>query len=129
MMMEKAISILLIIVGIIHLMPIAGVMGSAKLTALYGLNFEEPNLQILMRHRAVLFGILGVVIVFSAFRQSFQPLALVIGVSSTVSFALLAWKVGGYNQAIQRVVWADLAAIVCIALAAILLVITQWGRQ
>ena len=58
--MQKAISILLVIVGIIHLLPVSGVLGAERLSALYGLSFQEPNIAILMRHRAVLFGLLGV---------------------------------------------------------------------
>jgi len=54
------ISVLLIIVAVIHLLPLSGVLSGKRLTALYGLSFQEPNLEILMRHRAVLFGLLGV---------------------------------------------------------------------
>lgn len=38
---EKA---MLIIVGIIHLLPVTGVLGAAHLERRYGLRFDEPNL-------------------------------------------------------------------------------------
>ena len=53
---------MLILVGLIHLLPLSGVLGSERLASLYGLSFSEPNLAILMRHRAVLFGLLGVLL-------------------------------------------------------------------
>ena len=62
---------MLIIVGIIHLLPLMGVSRSEKLSTLYGLFFSDPNLLILMRHRAVLFGMLGVFFIFTAFKPAF----------------------------------------------------------
>ena len=64
--MNKLITILLLVVGIIHLMPLLGVLGGDRLNSLYGLSLDEPNLQILMRHRAVLFGLLGALLVAAA---------------------------------------------------------------
>lgn len=57
--MQKLITVLLIIVGTIHILPLSGVVGGARLASLYGMSFDEPNLAILMQHRAVLFGLLG----------------------------------------------------------------------
>jgi len=59
MHMRLLISAMLIVVGVIHLLPLSGVLGSARLGALYGVPIDDPNLEILMRHRAVLFGLLG----------------------------------------------------------------------
>jgi hypothetical protein len=50
----------LLIAGIIHLLPIPGVLGAAKLGRLYGITVSDPNTAILLQHRAVLFGVLGV---------------------------------------------------------------------
>ena len=55
-------SAMLVVVAVIHLLPVSGVLGSERLAALYGLPFNEPNLAILMRHRAVLFGLLAQVL-------------------------------------------------------------------
>ena len=45
----------LVVVGVIHLLPPAGVLGKAQLETLYGVPLQDANLVILMRHRAVLF--------------------------------------------------------------------------
>lgn len=112
--MHTLISAMLIVTGIIHLMPVTGVLGSARLNALYGLPFDEPNLAILMRHRAALFGLLGLFFVASAFQPAWQGLALVAGLISVLSFLWLAWSVGGCNLRIRRVVIADLVALACL---------------
>lgn len=116
--MRYLISAMLIIVGIIHLLPLAGVLGSEKLSALYGLTINDPNLVILMRHRAVLFGVLGAFFVFAAFKPAFQPLAFVAGFISVVSFLWLAWSTGNYNAQVARVFTADIVALLCLIIAA-----------
>ena len=42
------------------LVPITGFFGARQLSALYGIEVDSPDPEILMRHRAVRFGILGV---------------------------------------------------------------------
>ena len=96
--MEKIITSLLIIVAIIHLIPVTGVLGEERLASLYGLSFEEPNIAILMRHRAILFGLLGMFIVYAAFNKALQPLAFATGFISVISFILIAWEVDSYNE-------------------------------
>lgn len=109
--MKYVVGVSLAIVGIIHLLPLSGVMGGERLSALYGLLLNEPNISVLMRHRAVLFGILGIFFLASAFKQSIQAYALGIGFVSVVSFIALAWSTGSYNAQIARVVTADLIAL------------------
>ena len=118
------VSAMLVVVGIIHLLPLSGVLGPERLAALYGLDFAEPNLAILMRHRAVLFGILGTFFVAAAFRPAWQPLAFVAGYISVVSFLWLAWSVGGHNALVGRVVLAD-----WVALAALVVGTVAWVRR
>lgn len=116
--MRYLVSASLVLAGIIHLLPLSGAMGAERLAALYGLDFNEPNLALLMRHRAVLFGLLGAFLVFAAFRPSLQPIAFIAAFVSVLSFLLLAWFSGGYNALVGRVVTADLVALVALVIGA-----------
>lgn len=111
--MKYLTSAALIVAGVIHLLPLVGVLGSDRLTALYGLPFEEPNLAILMRHRAVLLGLFGALFLVAAFVRTLQPAAFVAGLITVVSFLLLAGQSGSYNEQIGRVFVADIVALVC----------------
>jgi hypothetical protein len=115
--MRYLISVMFVIVGMIHLLPLSGALGIERLSALYGLPFNDPNLAILMRHRAVLFGLLGVFLVFAAFRPEFQMLAFIVGFISVISFLWLAYSVGGYNAQMSRIFMADIVALVCLVVA------------
>lgn len=123
--MRYLISVMLLIVAIIHLLPLTGVLGSEKLSTLYGLNFDEPNLSLLMRHRAVLFGLLGAFFIFAAFKPAYQPLALIAGFVSVLSFLWLAWSTSNYNPQIARVFTADIIALACLIIAAIAYFLVQ----
>ncbi|HYD59892.1 MAG TPA: phosphopantetheine adenylyltransferase [Noviherbaspirillum sp.] len=123
--MNRTISILLAVVGVIHLLPLSGVLGAERLAVLYGLSFDDPSLQIMMRHRAVLFGMLGAFLLFAAVRPELRAVALIAGFASTLSFLWLAWSVGGYNAAIGRVVAADVVAVGCLAAALALHLLQQ----
>lgn len=113
---KHVLSAMLIIVGIIHLLPLGGVLGSDRLASLYGIQFNEPNLTILMRHRAVLFGLLGGFLICAAFKPSFQLAALIGGFISVLSFLYLAWAVGAYNDQVARVFVADVIALICLVI-------------
>jgi hypothetical protein len=118
---EWALRVLLVVPGVIHLLPLSGVLGAEGLTRLYGLDFSTPDLEILMRHRAVLFGMLGVLLCAAAFKPALRKLALLAGLASVVSFLVLAFSVGGYGEGVARIVTADWVALACLALAAVLL--------
>ena len=116
--MRYILSVMLTIVGIIHLLPIAGALGVSRLQSLYGVIIADPNLEILMRHRAVLFGILGAFLIYAAFRPGLQLAALIAGAVSVISFLVIAGMIGGYNTEITRVVTADIVAVVCLLIGA-----------
>jgi len=116
--MRYLVSGMLVVVGVIHLLPLSGALSETRLTALYGISFDDPNLAILLRHRAVLFGLLGAFLVFAAFRPSLQAIAFIAGFVSVVSFLYLAGSVGNYNAEIRRVYMADIVALVCLFVGA-----------
>lgn len=112
--MKHVVTVMFVIVAVIHLLPLSGVLGSERLASLYGLAFDEPNLEILMRHRAVLFGLLGAFLLVAAFRPALQVFGFIAGFVSVVAFLWLAWSVGGANAQIARVVTADVVALACL---------------
>lgn len=117
--MRHLVSAMLVIVAIIHLMPTLGVLGSDKLATLYGLDFSEPNLAILMRHRAVLFGLVGGFFLFAAFKPALQPMAFIAAFVSILSFFYLVWSAGEHNAFVHRVLLADIVALVALAVAVV----------
>ena len=123
--MDAIRSVLLLISGIIHVLPVSGVLGASRLAALYDVGISETNLLILMQHRAVLLGILGVFLIVSAFQSALQISAIIAGLISTLSFIVIAVGIGDYNESIQRVVFADAIAIICLLGAAI----TVFGKK
>lgn len=119
-MTEKLITLLLLVVAVIHIIPISGFAGVSRLESLYGIPVSGADIEILMRHRAVLFGILGIFFAYAAFTPSLQPLAFIAAFVSIASFFYLAISVGDYNAAIQKVVIADVVAAIALVAAIIL---------
>jgi hypothetical protein len=114
----------LTLAGIIHLLPLPGLLGAGQLRRLYGIAVDDPNTAILLQHRAVLFGLLGVLLIAAAFRPELRAVALVAGLMSTVSFLVIAWGVGGYNAPVARVIAADIVAVLLLLAAAVI----EWRR-
>ena len=123
--MKLSLSFLLLAVGLIHLLPVMGLAGGERLASMYGVGIADPNLELLMRHRAVLFGMLGGVLVWSAFAPSLQPAALLLAAVSVVSFLALAEGYAELSAEIHRVVVADWIALACLAPAAVLLLLQR----
>jgi hypothetical protein len=117
--MRYLVSAMLVIVGIIHLLPLSGVLSSERLSTLYGVALDDVNLVILLRHRAVLFGLLGIFLVVAAWQPILQTSAFIAGFISVISFLILAWSSSGYNPLVGRVVIADIVALVCLVIGGI----------
>ncbi len=124
---------MLIIIGIIHLLPVSGVISVDRLATLYGVAISEPNLELLLRHRAVLFGLLGGVFVVAAFVPSYQPLALILALVSIGSFFYLALLAGvgsegaaSFTPEIRRVLSADVVALGCWVVGACAYLWQRW---
>jgi hypothetical protein len=118
--MQTLATALFVLVGLVNLLPVSGVLSAGRLEALYGLQLGEPNLLILMRHRAVLFGIVGALLPCSAFHVPLRPIGTAAGLVSMLSFVGLALLAGGYNTELQRVVVVDVVASVVLVAAALL---------
>jgi hypothetical protein len=111
---------LILVAAVINIMPVAGLASGERLRSLYGIAFDETNLLILMRHRAVLFGIVGGLLVASAFHLPLRPVAFAVGLISMLSFVLIAWLAGTHNAELRRIVMADLVGSFALVGAALL---------
>lgn len=118
--MNRTISILLLIVGVINFLPIIGVLSAAKLSSAYSVDLVGNDIIILMRHRALLFGIVGGFVLFSVFRPAYQSVAMVMAAISMVGFLYFVWAAGEYNDSIFRIAMIDLIGIACLVLASVL---------
>jgi len=115
--LAKLITVLLLFVGIINLLPIVGLLGSAKLESAYKINIVSSDLLILMQHRALLFGLLGAFIIYSAFVPSYQTAAMIMAGISMIGFAALFHGVGSSNQALVKVLYADYVGLFLLIIA------------
>jgi hypothetical protein len=109
--MSRLITALFVAAGLVNLLPLAGVLGAERLESLYGMPFAGDDLLLLMRHRAVLFGLLGAFIIAAGFRKPWRVPAAVAGLISMLAYMLLALPLAAHNAAIQRVFWIDAAAV------------------
>lgn len=115
--MRIAVAVILFGVGLIHLLPVVGVTGAKSLDKLYGTQISDANLLILMRHRAVLFGLIGALLIAAAFVPDIQLAAIAVGLISLLSFMLIAQSTRNYNAKIGQVVRIDIVALVFLAIA------------
>ncbi len=127
--MSKLCAALLVVAGVIHLLPLPGLLCAPQLTRLYGVDASDPNVAILLRHRALLFGLLGSVLIAAAFRPEWRFAASLLGLVSAAAFLAIALGVGGYNAQLQRVVLADAVAIACLLVALAITVLTPQAPQ
>jgi hypothetical protein len=118
--MHYIISIALLVAAVIHVIPLSGVLGGKRLEQLYGVALKDPNTEILLRHRAVLFGLLGLLLAAAAYHAELRTLAFCTGLASTISFLIIARMCGGYNAQLSRVVAADIVAIAALLLGGLL---------
>ncbi len=125
--MGKAITICLVVVGLINFVPVMGVVSAQRLESAYSITLAGNDLAILMRHRALLFGILGAFILYSAFVPFYQSAAMIMGGVSMAGFAILVLSVGGYNEAICKVLLIDIVGIIFLLAAVVLRYVAKAG--
>lgn len=119
MSLERLLAAALLAAGVVHLLPVLGVLGGERLHALYGVRVQSPDLLLLLRHRAVLFGILGAAFIAAAFLPAWRVPAAAAALLSILAFIALALTGEPVNAALQRVMWVDVA--LCLPLLAGLL--------
>lgn len=100
----------LLLVGSLHLLPAVGLLGAAQLSALYGIPEQDPAVTLLLRHRALLFALLGGFLVYASMKPRLQANALWLGAISIVGFLILAKTAPMLPMQLERVVHLDVVA-------------------
>lgn len=116
--MESIFRVALLLAGIVNLLPAALAFLPAKISASYGVAVPDANTELLLRHRAVLFGIVGGLLVFAALSRKHYAPAVVAGVVSMGSFVGLYFLLGGVNQELRRVMLIDVVALLVLVAGA-----------
>jgi hypothetical protein len=109
--MKWIVPAMLVLVALIHLPPLLGLMGVATMENAYGVSIAGPDLAVLMRHRALMFGLLGGFMLLAVFVPALQPWALLLALLSAGGFTLLAWATSGHNANLARVALVDVFAV------------------
>jgi hypothetical protein len=105
--MENLYRLILLITGLVHILPFSFLFFTEQLQKSYGVDISDANLQLLLRHRAIFFGLIGVGLILSAVKKSFYGWAAAIGLISMVSFVWLFYQIGGINQQLRSVMLID----------------------
>ncbi len=119
-MKNKLFLLLLFIVGVINFLPVFGLFSANQMAQVYAVDLANNELQMLMRHRALLFGIIGGFVLCALFKPKYQPVAMIMAGISMVGFLVLVWMVGDTNEAILNVTRVDVVGILCLVLAALI---------
>lgn len=117
MTLQRMITGLFLITGIINFVPLAGVTGDALLQSSYGIEIASSELSLLLRHRAVLFGIVGGLLLTAAFKPRLRTTASICGMVSMASFAVLYLLTGPGAPELAGVFRADIVGIAVLATA------------
>lgn len=118
--MKHITTALFTIVGLINCAPLMGITGDSMLASLYAVDVASPDISLLLRHRAALFGIVGGYILISAFRPKHRPAATIMGFASMLSFMLLYLMIGAESTKLAGVFRIDVVAVILLAIATLL---------
>ena len=113
--MKRALVMLgLVVATVVHLLTLWGVLSNDNVEQLYGVAVDGTDLQLLMRHRAAMFGVLGVLSLVAIFRPALRTVALAVAFASLAAFLLLAWFIAPHGPDVARVVRIDVFAVLAV---------------
>lgn len=106
--MELFFRITLVISAIINLLPFILAFLPEKIGKSYGIELPNINYELLMRHRAVLFGIVGGLLLFSGITKKYYQTSTTIGLVSMLSFMILYLIIEGeFSPELKKVFIID----------------------
>lgn len=110
--MELIFRICLFVAGVINFIPSFLAFAPNKISESYGIEIPNSSYELLLRHRAVLFGIVGGLMIYSAISKKNYNLATTIGLISMISFVILYKLIGGeINPELNKILKMDFIGI------------------
>ena len=106
------------IVGAIHLMPIAPIFVPETISRLYGIAPGDSTLLVLLRHRALLLALVGILCLWASWSMPVRPAALLAAAINVVGFLGFYALYGNPAGALRTVAIVDLIALPPLAFAA-----------
>ena len=106
------------VVGAIHLMPVAPVFVPETLSRLYGIAPDDSTLLVLMRHRALLLALVGLLCLWASCWAPVRPAALLAAAINVLGFLGFYALYGNPAGALRTIAIADLTALPPLAYAA-----------
>ena len=108
--MEMIFRITLLIAGGINILPAILAFLPEKISKSYGIEVPNVNFELLLRHRAVLFAIVGGLMIYSAISKKYYSISVTVGLVSMISFIMLYFLINGVNPELKKVMKIDLVA-------------------
>ncbi|MCA2208504.1 hypothetical protein [Nocardia rosealba] len=107
---------LLVGVGILHIVPGVVALSPRRASTAYGTVVTDRDLELLLRHRAVLLAMVGFGLVVGAVVPAARALTITAGIVSTATFLVLTAVIGPgrLNARTLRVARADVIALVAL---------------
>jgi hypothetical protein len=116
----------LFIAGLINLLPSMLAFLPDKIAKSYGIEMPNPSNELLLRHRAILFGIIGGLLIFSAITKKYYEVSTIAGLISMTSFILLYFLIDkGVSPELKKVMIIDIIATVILLIGAMIFVFTS----
>ena len=124
--MELLFRITLFVAGVINLLPSLLAFLPEKIAKSYGIEIPNANYELLLRHRAILFGIIGGLMIYSALVKKHYELSTIAGLVSMVSFIIIYFLIGkDINSELKKVLIIDVVATVILCVGFILILLTS----
>lgn len=104
---EVVIRIALVGAALIHLLPLPGVLGGEWLVKLYGIAVPDAGSEFLLRHRAIVFGLMGLALLAALLVRPWRLPFVLFVLASDLAFLLIAAVDWPQSTALQRVIAFD----------------------
>lgn len=117
--------LLLVCAAVVNLLPAVAVFSVDRACAVYGLEPVEGDLRLLLRHRGMLFAILGAGLLLAVFRPRLRTAAITVNAVSMAGFLALVPFEQPVGPALLRVAKVDAVGLILLAGSAV----AFWKRR